>query len=387
MLTRLVIVGGGIGGLATALATARHGHEVVVLERQPEFNELGAGIQLAPNAFGALDRLGVGEKVRERAVFVEQLRLMDGINGQLIVRMDLRGEFRHRFDKPYAVVHRLDMYEPLLRACHQVESITLHHGCPVQRYERDGTGVAAVLESGERGCGTALIGADGLRSRIRSQLIGDGSPRMSGHTIYRSVIPMEDMPKELRLNAATLWMGPGFHVVHYPIAGGKSCNIVAIVDNGARQEVAGLPVQRGEVLDAFAGVRSKVRVLLERGRDWRSWALYDRDPVPKWSDGPVTLLGDAAHPMLPFTAQGAAMALEDAVCLGDVLHDERNFVDAFARFSALRTERTGQVQLISRMMSDRIYHLAGDQAVERNAVLSALSQTELLDKIDWLWRY
>jgi len=385
MLTRLVIVGGGIGGLATALATARHGHEVVVLERQPEFNELGAGIQLAPNAFGALDRLGVGEKVRERAVFVEQLRLMDGINGQLIVRMDLRGDFRHRFDKPYAVVHRLDMYEPLLRACRQVESITLHSGCPVQRYERDGTGVAAVLESGGRVCGTALIGADGLRSRIRGQLIGDGSPKISGHTAYRSVIPMEDIPKELRLNAATLWMGPGFHVVYYPIAGGKSCNIVAIVDNGARQEVAGLPVQRGEVLDAFAGVHSKVRVLLERGRDWRSWALYDRDPVPNWSDGPVTLLGDAAHPLLPFTGQGAAMALEDAVCLGDVLYDERNFVDAFARFSALRTERTGQVQLISRMMGDRIYHLAGDQAVERNAVLSALSQTELLDKIDWLF--
>jgi 3-hydroxybenzoate 6-monooxygenase len=385
MLTRLVIVGGGIGGLATALATARHGHEVVVLERQPEFSELGAGIQLAPNAFGALDRLGVGEKVRERAVFVEQLRLMDGINGKLIVRLDLREEFRHRFDKPYAVVHRVDMYEPLLRACRQVGSITLRRGCPVQRYERDGTGVAAVLESGERVCGTALIGADGLRSRIRGQLIGDGSPRMSGHTVYRSVIPIEDMPEELRLNAATLWMGPGFHVVHYPIAGGKSCNIVAIVDNGARQEVVGLPVPRGEVLDAFAGVHSEVRVLLERGRDWRSWSLYDRDPVPNWSDGPVTLLGDAAHPMLPFAGQGAAMALEDAVCLGDVLHDERNLVDAFARFSALRTERTGQVQSISRMMGDRIYHLAGDRAVERNAVLSALSQAELLDKIDWLF--
>ncbi len=385
MSTTLVIVGGGIGGLATALATARYGHKVVVLERQSEFSELGAGMQLSPNAFRALDWLGVGEKVRERSVFVEELRLRDGINGGLIIRMDLRGEFRRRFDKPFAAVHRGDVYEPLLRACRRVGSITLRRGCPVQRYERDDTGVAAVLESGERVCGTALIGADGLRSRIRGQLIGDGSPRMSGHTIYRSVIPMEEMPEELRRNTTTLWVGPGFHIVHYPIAGWESCNVAAIVDNGARQEVIGLPVPRGEVLGVFGDVHSELRALLERGRDWRSWALYDRDPVPDWADGPVTLLGDAAHPMLPYVAQGAAMALEDAVCLGDVLRDERNFVTAFARFSALRTERTGQVQLVSRMMGDRIYHPAGARAVERTAVLSVLSQPELLDKIGWLY--
>jgi salicylate hydroxylase len=156
MPTTLVIVGGGIGGLATALATARHGHNVIVLERQPEFSELGAGIQLAPNAFRALDQLRVGEKVRERSVFVEELRLMDGINGGAILQMDLRGEFRRRFDKPYAAVHRTDVYEPLLSACRRVESITLRRNCPVQRYEQDGTGVTAVLESGERVYGTAL---------------------------------------------------------------------------------------------------------------------------------------------------------------------------------------------------------------------------------------
>jgi 3-hydroxybenzoate 6-monooxygenase len=381
----LVIVGGGIGGLATALATARHGHNVIVLERQPEFSELGAGIQLAPNAFRALDQLRVGEKVRERSVFVEELRLMDGINGGALLQMDLRGEFRRRFGKPYAAVHRTDVYEPLLRACRRVESITLRRNCPVQRYERDNTGVTAVLESGERVCGTALVGADGLRSRIRGQLIGDGPPRVSGHTIYRSVIPIEEMPKKLLLNAATLWMGPGFHIVYYPIAGWKSCNVAAIVENGATQEVVSLPVSRNEVLGIFDDLHSQVRDLLECGRDWRSWTLCDRDPIQNWADGPVTLLGDAAHPMLPFAAQGAAMALEDAVCLGDVLHNERNIVNAFAKFSALRAERTGQVQSISRMMGDCVYHPAGAQAVKRNAVLSVLSRPELLDKIDWLY--
>jgi salicylate hydroxylase len=385
MLATLVIVGGGIGGLATALATARHGHRVVVLERQPEFSELGAGIQLAPNAFRALDQLGIGEKVRERSVFVEELRLMDGINGGAILQMDLRGEFLRRFDKPYAAVHRTDVYEPLLRVCRRVKSITLRRGCPVQRYERDDTGVTAVLESGERVYGTALVGADGLRSRIRGQLIGDGPPRVTGHTIYRAVIPMEEMPKKLLLNAATLWMGPGFHIVHYPIAGWKSCNVAAIVDNGARQEVVGLPVPRNEVLGIFNDVHSEVRTLLECGQDWRSWTLCDRDPIQNWADGPVTLLGDAAHPMLPFAAQGAAMALEDAVCLGDVLRNERNIVNAFAKFSALRAERTGRVQLISRMMGDWVYHPAGAQAVKRNTVLSTLSQPELLDKIGWLY--
>lgn len=385
MSVTLVIVGGGIGGLATALATARYGHEVVVLERQPEFSELGAGIALAPNAFGALDRLGVGEKVRERSMLVEEVRFIDGISGGLVLRMDLRGKFRRRFSKPYATVHRLDLYEALLRACSRVGSITLRLGCLVQRYERDNTGVAAVLESGERVCGAALIGADGLRSRIRAQLIGDGSPKLSGHTIYRSVIPMEDMPKELRLNAQTLWMGPGFHVVHYPIADGKSCNIAVIVDNSVQQEVVGLPVLRGEVLGAFVDAHSRLRALLERGQNWRSWTLCDHDPVMDWTDGPVTLLGDAAHPMLPFAAQGAAMALEDAVCLGDVLGGEQDFVNAFARFSAHRIERTSQVQCVSQMMGDRLYHLAGAQAIERNSMLSATPELELLDKIGWLY--
>lgn len=385
VMTTLVIAGGGIGGLATALATARNGNKVVVLERQPEFSEVGAGIQIAPNAFRALDRLGVGEEVRERSVFVDELRLMDAVDGGLILRMDLRGEFRGRFGSPYAVVHRSDVYEPLLRACQRAESITLRCGCPVQRYERDGMGVAVVLESGERVSGTALIGADGLRSRIRSQLVGDGSPRVFGHTIYRAVIPIEEVPVELRRNAATLWAGSGFHIVYYPIAGWKSFNVVACIDNGVRQEVVGLPVSRDEVLGIFADVRDEVRALLECGRDWRRWALCDRDPVRSWTDGPVVLLGDSAHPMLPYAAQGAAMALEDAVCLGDVLRDEPNFVDAFARFSALRAERTGQVQLISRMMGDQIYHPAGGRAAERTAMLAALSQPELLDKIDWLY--
>lgn len=381
----ILVAGGGIGGLATALAVSRHGHHIVVLERNDTFAELGAGIQIAPNGFHALDRLGVGDAVRERAVFIDELRFMDGSTGERVQSMPLGEAYRTRFGNPYAVVHRADLYEPLLDGCRRGDGIELRAGCPVTGYVDEGDSVTALLESGERVSGAALIGADGIRSAVRGQLLGDGEPQVSGHTIYRSVIPMEQVPRELRWNAVTLWAGPKWHFVHYPIAGGTNLNLAVTRDDGADTAVVGRPVQREHVLSRFSGLSDTASRLLRLGRDWRQWVLCDRDPTGRWSDGRVVLMGDAAHPMLQYAAQGACMALEDAVLLGDLLdRTADDIAERFTKYNAERYERTARATIVAREMGRQLYHPAGAQARERNAMLSAISVDELFDKVAWL---
>jgi 3-hydroxybenzoate 6-monooxygenase len=387
LMARVLVVGGGIGGLAAALVIARNGHEAHVLERSPVFAELGAGIQLAPNAFRALEYLGITDEARARAVFVTDLRLMDAVAGTELTRLELRGEFLHRYGQPYAVVHRGDLYEPLVRACRASPRITLRADAAVTRYRLVDGGASVQLASGEWVSGDAVIGADGLRSRIRAQLVGDGSPRVSGHTIYRSVIPIASVPSDLRWHAATLWAGPGYHMVHYPIEGAASFNMALTVDNGATTELIGVPVPRDRVLSITAPMRPEIRTLVDLGRDWRSWVLCDRDPVSRWTDGPVLLIGDAAHPMLQYAAQGAAQALEDAVCLSTVLSQGLDFPATFRQVESLRSPRTARVQLISRRMGTEIYHPTGEEARYRNTFLANLSQDEQFTLLDWLYAH
>jgi salicylate hydroxylase len=384
-MAQVLIAGGGVGGLAAAIAIAGRGHRVTVLERRDVFTELGAGIQLGPNAFYALDRLGAGDDVRAGAQFIAELRLMDGTTGERINAMPLTGAYRRRFGNPYAVVHRTDLYQPLLNACRRTEGIELRTGSPVTGYEQDGTRVTATLATGERCTADVLIGADGIRSAVRRQLVGDGDPRVSGHTIYRSVLPMDEVPPELRSNTVTLWAGPKWHVVHYPISGGRFLNLAATRDDGATEALTGRPTAKREVLRAFPGLDPAASRLLDLGRQWKCWVLCDRDPVDRWVDGRVALLGDAAHPMLQYAAQGACMALEDAVYLGGLLDCAPADMPArLVRYNVDRRDRTARVQLLSREMGRQLYHPAGVAAKERNAAVSALSVSELHDKVDWL---
>ncbi|MCE6996402.1 3-hydroxybenzoate 6-monooxygenase [Saccharothrix sp. S26] len=382
-MSRVIIAGGGIGGLAAALAVADRGRPVVVLERRSEFTELGAGIQLAPNAFLALDRLGVAPAVLDRAVHVDALRFMDAVTGEQVAAMPVLGEYRARFGNPYAVVHRNDLYAPLLARCRAHPDVELRTDSPVVGYEQDEGGVTAVLADGGRVRGVGLVGADGLRSAVRAQLVGDGEPRVSGHTIYRSVIPMESVPVELRSDSVTLWAGPRWHFVHYPIDGGRSLNVAITRDNGATEAVVGVPVPHERVLAEFADAAPVIRALLALGRDWRSWVLCDRDPTDRWSDGRVVLLGDAAHPMLQYAAQGACMALEDAVHLGELVARAEPAA-AFAAFAEDRRDRTAAAQLVARAMGTRLYHPRGAEAERRNAMLGGWSTEELHEKVAWL---
>ena len=383
---RIIIAGGGIGGLALAVGLAQAGKRVLVLEKSTQFGEIGAGIQLGPNAFHAFDALGVGDAARAMAVYIDNLRLMDALSGDEITRIPLGEEFRQRMGNPYAVVHRGELHGVFLKACIDSDLIELRTDASVVGYDQDATSAMALLEDGTREVGIVLIGADGLWSKVRKQMLGDGMPRVSGHTTYRSVIPIDQMPEDLRWNAATLWAGPKCHIVHYPLSGWKVFNLVVTYHNDAPEPVAGKPVARDEVRRGFEHVSPVARQVIDKGTDWKLWVLCDRDPVMTWADGRVALLGDAAHPMLQYFAQGACMAMEDAVCLSAGFDDpDSDPIETLRQYQDQRRLRTARVQLQAREIGDHIYHPAGAHAALRNKVMQEKSPDDWYDQLSWLY--
>lgn len=382
----IVIAGGGIGGLSAALGLSLKGFDVVVLEKASEFGEIGAGIQLGPNAFHALDYFGVGAAARAKAVYVDMLRLMDAVDGEEIIHIPLDEPFRERFGNPYAVIHRADLHGVLLDACRERANVDLRVNAEAETYAHEDDGVSVSLANGERVNGAVLIGADGLWSNIRRGVVGDGAPRVSGHSTYRSVIPLDKMPEDLRWNAATLWAGPKCHIVHYPLSDWKYFNLVVTYHNDAPEPVAGQPVPKDEVRKGFAHIHESARQIIEIGNDWRLWVLCDRDPVENWVDGRVALLGDAAHPMMQYYAQGACMAMEDAVCLSHSLDGHRDDLAAgLVAYQDQRLVRTARVQLGARAIGDHGNHAEGMHARVRNAILRGMSTEECYDRLAWLY--
>jgi len=383
---RFIIVGGGIGGLASALGLAQQGIHSIVLEKASKLGEIGAGIQLGPNAFHGFDYLGIGDQARKMSVYIDDLILMDAIKGDEITRISLGDKFRRRFKNPYAVVHRGDLHAVFLEACKSNKYVELQTNAHVIGYQQKGENVSALIENGDEVNGTALIGAEGLWSKIREQLVGDGPPKVSGHTTYRSVIPIKDMPEELRWNAATLWAGPKCHIVHYPLSGWKFFNLVVTYHNNAPEPVAGKLVSKEVVRKGFDHVNPVARQVIERGKDWKLWVLCDREPITNWVDGRVTLLGDAAHPMLQYLAQGACMAIEDAVCLSEAMKSGSSNIEAsLLNYQNNRIIRTARVQLQSREIGRHVYHPDGAHALLRNKIMKSKSQDEWHDNIEWLY--
>jgi 2-polyprenyl-6-methoxyphenol hydroxylase-like FAD-dependent oxidoreductase len=381
----VLVVGGGIGGLATALALAQKGRPVQLIEQAAEFKEVGAGIQLGPNVFRMFEVLGLTEAVKRLAVFPENLIMLDAITGEEVTRVPLGEGFRAKFKYPYALIYRPDLLNVLLEACRKVDLIRFDTAQKVVAIDQHPDGVTVRTEAGRTYSGAALVGADGLWSTIRQIVVGDGKPAVAGHITYRAVLPTAEVPEHLRRWSMTFWAGEKVHLVIYPLRGGELYNLVAVFHSNRYEEgwdSFGDPV---ELHERFAKACEPVRTLLGKIESWRMWVLCDRPPIKDWSRGRITLIGDAAHPMLQYLAQGACMAIEDAVCLAHRVEEKQgDFAAAFQAYQASRYLRTGRVQIMARVYGE-FYHASGVARELRNMMLGARTAEQSFEAMEWLY--
>ena len=383
--TRPVLVAGaGIGGLAAALALARQSLSVTVFEQAAELGEIGAGIQLGPNAFAAFDALGIGERTRSLAVYTERMVMMDAVDGKVVAEIPVGEAFRRRFGNPYAVIHRADMHGALLDAVRATERIALRTSTRIERFEPSADGITAIDANGVAHEGRALIGCDGVKSAVRQQLVGD-AVRVSGHVVYRAVVDKAEFPEDLRWNAAAVWAGPNCHLVHYPLRQGEQYNVVVTFHSRKPEQWSVSEGSKEEVESYFTGICDRARQLIHLPKSWKRWATADREPIASWSDGHATLLGDAAHPLLQYLAQGACMALEDAVTLGAAVEAHADHLaTALKRYEHSRVARTARVVLMTREMG-RLYHAHGVERLVRNELWKGRTPERFYDALEWLY--
>jgi 2-polyprenyl-6-methoxyphenol hydroxylase-like FAD-dependent oxidoreductase len=387
----VIIAGAGIGGLTCALALIRAGYRVVVLEQAEALEAVGAGIQLAPNATRILIDLGVAETLAPMTVAPREMRVLRGHNAREIVRGTIGADAAFRYGAPYWLVHRGDLHTALLKRLQASHDGALHLGRRVEDFAVHAHGVTVVTRTsaGQRDeHSIALIGADGLWSRVRSRVGDDAPAQFAGRTAWRALVPADLVPLSFREPSVWLWLGPQAHLVHYPVRGGAAINIVAIVQDTWQSREWSEPGTPADILRRFSRWAAEPRALVGIPDAWAKWALFERPALCTWSAGPVTLLGDAAHPALPFLAQGAAMAIEDAAVLANCLaRSPEQPAVAFETYEGLRRPRTQRVALESRF-NGTVYHLRGPAAVARNLALAALSGERLLRRYDWLydWR-
>jgi 3-hydroxybenzoate 6-monooxygenase len=382
----IIIAGGGIGGFAAALALSRKGRAVTLIEQAAEFGEVGAGIQIGPNVFKMFEVLGLTDAILDTAVLPGFLIMRDALSGSEIVRLPVGSEaFRKRYRYPYGVIYRPDLHNALIDACKAEPLVTTHTSQTVTGFEDTGRGVRVHTTDEQVHEGAALIGADGLWSKVRAAIVGDGGPRVSGHIAYRAVLKTEEVPDHIRQDNVVLWAGPKTHLVHYPLHRGDIYNLVAVFHSDRYEEGWDSYGDPDELRKRFAGEHADVLTMLGKIESWRMWVLCDREPVKNWSKGRATLLGDAAHPMLQYLAQGACMAIEDGVCLATrVEANGDDFETAFKEYQGLRYLRTARVQLTARMFGD-IYHAEGATADLRNAMLGSIDQTKPGEGMAWLY--
>jgi 2-polyprenyl-6-methoxyphenol hydroxylase-like FAD-dependent oxidoreductase len=380
----VIVIGGGIGGMSTALALARTGRAVHLVEQAAAFGEVGAGLQVGPNVMRMFDRLGVIDAVNQIAFFPENLILRDAIDATEIYRLPLDAAFRQRFGYPYATIHRADLHSVLTDACAANPLVRLQTGCKIVRIEQDPNQVRAYAEDGEEFTGTALVGADGIWSGVRDVLLGDGEPRVTGHVAYRAVLPMAEVPEHLRCDSVVLWAGPELHLAHYPLRRGELFNMGAIFHSYRFQRGANVFGDPQELHEHFAGVSQPVETLLGQIDEWRMWVLRDRDPVQHWSKDRITLLGDAAHPTLQYLAQGAGMAIEDAWTLADRLENSADVSTAFREYEQLRAVRTARVTLLSRVYGE-LYHASGIARAVRRDMLDGWPVERARESFAWIY--
>jgi 2-polyprenyl-6-methoxyphenol hydroxylase-like FAD-dependent oxidoreductase len=381
VLPETLIVGGGIGGLSAALSLARRGGSVSVLERSKSFAEVGAGIQLAPNAIRILDRLGVLAQILPVAVLPRRLVLADATDARELTSLDLT-DFPARYGTPYLVLHRNDLLSALLEGCAE-SGVGLYTDAGVTELEDTGAGVVATCADGREFRGQIAIGADGLHSRIRKSFIDD-EPVNSGFVAYRGAVPMEQVERHADLRDVVAWLGPGLHLVQYPLRSGKMYNQVAVFRSQAYLRGEAEWGGPDELTAAFAGCSEHVRMSLSTLSIDNRWPMLDRPPMPHWARGRVALLGDAAHPMLQYLAQGACQALEDSAVLASQLAAAGGaFSEGLASYAAIRAPRAARVQRTARTWGE-IWHVDGVAKLIRDELLRDRDVTDH-KHVEWLY--
>lgn len=393
----IVIAGAGIGGLTAALALAARGFRIVVLEKAERLEDIGAGLQLSPNASRVLVELGLTERLKLRAVVPEAVSIMSARAGGELLRMPLGEAAASRAGAPYWVVHRADLQSALAGAVADHPDIDLKLGATFEDVAPHAKGLTVVHRSGtirRSDLASALIGADGIWSTVRQHLFPEVQPRFSGLIAWRGTLDATQLPKEYTARRVQLWMGSNAHLVAYPIAGGRQLNVVAVLPGTWNRPGWSTPGDPFEVMDAFAAPRwpPTARMMLAAVDSWRKWALFGVPDACPWNKGPVALLGDAVHAMLPFAAQGAGMAIEDAAVLArhlslEAAEDASSVAAALKQYGRARQARIRKVQRTARQQG-RIYHLGGPFALARDLAIRALGPDRMLARQDWIygWR-
>jgi salicylate hydroxylase len=380
---RILIAGGGIGGLAAALALAKRGLASTVLERRIEPAEAGAGIQIGPNGVRALQRLGVAAALRPLVGVPEAVAVMEGASGRVLARLPLGSWIAERHGAPYWVAHRADLHTALLAAASTSGGVSGIPGFDLLALTHTDSEVRATSSAGEIVSGPALIGADGLWSSVRTTLFPAAAPRFAGATAARAVIAAAHAGR-LAEPVVGLWLSPRAHVVHYPVRGGAEIAVVVIAAEPWQERDWDTEADPADVLACVARFHTSLTDVLADVPAWRKWGLFSLPPLPRWSHGRVTLLGDAAHPMLPYLAQGGVLALEDALVLADCLAAGTAEVDAFRAYEKLRRRRAARVQAVSRRQG-RLYHLQPPLSWARNTALRTTPAAWLMAGFDWLY--
>jgi salicylate hydroxylase len=383
-----LIAGAGIGGLCAAISLARRGWRVSLYEKAKFLDEAGAGLQLSPNASAILQKLGIIERLAPFALCPQAITIRRARDGATLALMPLE-DAEQRWGAPYLVVHRADLQRVLLEVAARISGVRLMTGAAVNGIQQDALSVSVAADEGvvaPKVGGDCLIGADGVRSFVR-QFLGGESARFTRRTAWRALVEAARVPTAMRRQETTLWVGRGAHLVHYPLRGGSVVNVVAIVDERnysvSENFWAGLGDPRF-LEPRFEGWEGAARELLRAASGWRTWPLFDCRPARSWVKGRVALMGDAAHPMLPFLAQGAAQAIEDAGALSVALDQGKDICAGLRAYQAMRQARATRVQKESRRQA-AIYHLAGPAAFLRDATLQALSGQQMLARYDWLY--
>jgi salicylate hydroxylase len=382
----ILIAGGGLGGLTAALALGRKGHAVRVLEQAKKFAPIGYGIQLGPNVFAMFENLGITDAVMREATIPKNILMLDALSGNEVTHIPTGANFRARFTHPYIIIHREDIHRVLIDACAAVPNIVMEGGAGVAGFAETSDGVRVALEDGRGVDGAALIGADGLRSAVRAGLVTEGEPVPIGYVAHRTIVPMSDLPAHIPYrDEVVLWGGPGFHIVHYPLRHGTLFNIVAVFRTTTFAERLDPAAYVAEVRKTYSDAHPVMKALTDMMDLSRRWIIADRDPIRHWGRGRVTLLGDAAHPVLQSFAQGACMAIEDGVVLAELVDlAGGDIARAFDRYQKTRLLRTARLALESRAIWD-FYHAEGIARDVRNDTCARWTDDDLFRCLAWLY--